>query len=408
MIIHYLSVKPGDEFVSLSQNFYFHKGAKYKVSKCFDDHGKIVIFMTDKFGFDVPHAAGEFDMTAKTSVAVHDRMLRSRLNLYWESLNDHVLKLKGGPWSDPEYIRHYELSKAHFLDKPDAIAAVRRWKRVTQPDGTVKHYEDKEAFSYFMSINDFYAYFEDLLKDNNDWQFNFGMPGVNSTSHTLLDFMTFMKHMNYPRYDRSLINPPAEEIKLYKRYNVGHQLYDSFLRDMSEVIFDKKTIDQDWERNIIIDMLQLFNEMPKSFGSTAITKILLGKSKLNNAKAVPYMGRYAGKIKYDQAFELCHALSQYMFDSDVFITKEEYSSGTEWRGDFEFIGSKMVDVVKLNTFIENTKNFGGPVEYWYTTKEDKEPKRFLPDSDMINDGLLDQEVVNKYNRLMFVKINKTN
>lgn len=359
MIHQKLFVRAGDKFTSKSENYHFHRGHKYEVSKCFDVGGNIAIFMKDKHGFDVPYKVGEFETTAATQRAIDDRCFHARLRFFWETRNDMRLMLGGQHCA--ENTRWFVLNKAHFIGEglEDVIASVERWKRIPGKDDGVgderqtKHFEDKDQRKYIKKPEEFYKHFEGLRDSLGDWPYTFTLSGVNADTQIAIDFARFMADENLPRFTEASVNPP-KEIKIYSQRTLLYEsTFEQLMSGLSEIIFDKPAINDPGEIALVWDILTLFRELPSSHGPTSIASILTGKSKIKNSKADPYMGKYANRMKYDQVFELASMLEGFMFAKNVFMTKEEYSSGTEWRGSFEFIGSKYVN----NTMLAEYQDF---------------------------------------------------
>ena len=80
---------------------------------------------------------------------------------------------------------------------------------------------------------------------------------------------------------------------------------------------------------------------------------MLGKGKVKNATSEPFWEKFVPLgLKMPQVFEFVDHISNYLYHTKAFQTKEYYSSGTEWRGQFEFIGSKYIDKIKIEEYLK--------------------------------------------------------
>ena len=86
--------------------------------------------------------------------------------------------------------------------------------------------------------------------------------------------------------------------------------------------------------------------LPKSYGPTSVSKLLLGKEKKQNS-TVSHLSGTCTNLKQPQIYALADIVESFMYVNKIFVTKEDYSSGDEWRGAFEFIGSKMINQAEL-------------------------------------------------------------
>ncbi len=337
---------PGDTLKSTQETMNFHRDMTYKVSKCFQLDGNMIIFVENKYGKDVLFKPNNFEYTAKTGTSAEKRIKESRLTNFWRN-HDSIYEVFNG-WDrsdETNVIRNstlYELTRnCHFCSYPNAIASIKK-----------KIHKGESETIYIYNVEEFFNYFEKEITYDN-WDYGFQIQNLPCSVQDSFDHMLFMTTQNYPIYDESLVN--------LSEYSNGYlQLeYKSFtqFKDlMGNLIFDTDKINKD-QLEIISDIMVLFRDLPSSHSGTSISKILNGTSKVKINKLEPYVGKYKGVLKQPQLFELASHIESFLFKSKIFKTKEEYSSDKdgEWRGSFEYIGSKYIDNKELDKLLTNMK-----------------------------------------------------
>lgn len=310
---------PGDTLESESQNKHFHKSGKYEIKRVFIKDKKIYVTVLDKYGVEVPESAGRFKPTAKTATQMYKRNIIAIVDLAWDTEKPIFTGFR-------ERSTKYELTtRAHFSGNSKAIGCV-RW------EGQTKYFESKEEA---------YKFFFDLKTESaSDLRYNDQYDGYGH-----LAIIMFMITHVFPAYTTDL---PYHKEEYYEWLKLSKEEFVEYFRDM---FFDNKQT-QDVVKKVITDISTLYTLIPPSYSATAVTKILLGKGKVNLTKAEPYNGIMTGMLTYDVLFELVQKIDTYLHHVKIFTTKEDYGSGDEWRGDFEFIGSKAIDKKKLETFLE--------------------------------------------------------
>lgn len=346
---------PGDLVESEIENMHFHKGLKYEISHVFAVSNGCNYMVKDKYGFDVPYSVGRFKSTPKLEKITEERQLKSRLKFFWD--NTELMVVSTTNRYDFKNIDFYELStNAHYGNAPTAIGLLKKYKLdPTGSDGWKYNY-DQSVNIFIYKIEEFYDYFINLFKTSTlirDWQYSFHLPHLAFNAQGNLDCMQFLIDNKFPVFDRSLVNLP-EEIDTRSMYDSGKIKFKDFLDYLASLTFDKKTFSLNIEKELVSDVLTLFRDLPGSHGSTSVSKILTGKSKMFTDRKE--FGKYKDFIKFDQLFEFVSSIDLYMSANNVFTTKESYSSAAEWRGTFEFIGSKLVDTKKLETYFNFLNN----------------------------------------------------
>lgn len=329
-----LYLMPGDTLVCDRESLYFHRDMKYKVSKCYQKDGKVIVFMFDKYGNEIPKRFGTFKYFSSDFVI--DRIIKSRLNFIWDSCASIAYR----PTYKIQELIHFKLIKAHFSADSNAIACIEKSDyQHTLLDRT-----------YIYKVEDFHLYFKNNIP-NNDIEYRLHIDGIATDVQNHIDFINFLSHQNFPILpELSTMGIPEYNPRI--QYDYMDKNFQEFLWYPSSVIYDKPVMDNVREVELIKDIMILFRDLPSSHGSTSVAKILYGKSKISNKITKDFEGKYNKFLRYEQMFELASIIESYLFHVKIFMTKEDYSSGTEWRGAFEFIGSKHVDTVGLNKCLE--------------------------------------------------------
>ncbi len=340
--MHYKFILPNDSFKSLRETFSFHRGMTYTVSHVFNDNGKLRVFVKDKFNKDIEISDYNFEPTAKTVTASEERKKRARLDFYWENNNTPMVLNKGVHFND-ETSEFFDLeSKAVFCSKgfEDVIGSIRRETRVLDPeDGRYRHFTVEGSKVYFKSKQEYYDYFKKIDMEK------FVMRELFYFTQEPIDFLQFL--IKVPHYDKAVLNEPdsleQHEINFYVQCNKMD--FKQFLTLVAQVIFDEDYLSDD-NKKIVYNIIEAYELLPNSYGPTSVAKLIMGKEKKKN-QFVEHLSGTCTTLKQPQAYTLADIVESFMYNNGIFVTKEEYSSGTEWRGHFEYIGSKMINTEEL-------------------------------------------------------------
>lgn len=327
-------VLPGDTFKSKEECLYFHRDITYKVSNVYQSKYGIVIFMYDKHGNERPYNSGCFESTTKTHRLMSKRQIETKLNFIWNltgHTDDIIYHLRTG-YND---YRYFKINNSSFFgSKPDAIVKI---DEVNENGNILKT-------TYFNTVKEFYVFFNDL-HDPKDSNFNYIKP-----IHVNVDYQLVIDNIKF------ITDNEFEVFKLPEEKNIGYswQQLNNF-NDMKfiefyEFIFSL-IFDNDYNtrnKEVFKDILYLFRDLPKQHGSTSISKILTGKSKIKNKNIDEYFNKYP-EMKQVRLYELASKMESYLFSNNVMTNKEIVSD--ENLGQFSFIGSKYVNTEKLNDII---------------------------------------------------------
>jgi len=345
---HKRFVLPGDKFKSTRETKHFHRDSTYEVSACYSGADAIVIMIRDKNGYDVPIQSFDYDFepTAATAKAMDLRQSRALLDFYWENPNTSFMLIPGH-FYDWTSNTQFDLSRAHFIGDDKCLAQIRPFKR----DPEVNRYEYDDANSKrIYNKDEFYAYFEKLPR----YDYDFKIIGMHGEAMRSLAFLVFKNAQNFPNYDFNLINVPPNGIIDYEDlHRLPHRDTDMTFDDLLKLAAE--TFDTPVDQNvkdIVYDIMEAFELLPKSFGCTAVTKLLKSGGKAKNKTVEHLAAKYPNALKQGSMFELVNTVDSFLHAKDVFKTKEEYGSGKddEWRGAFEFIGNKYIDHALLLTY----------------------------------------------------------
>lgn len=352
-------VLPGDSFVASRQSAHFKRGKAYKVKDVTIHNGYVVIAMADEHGQTVPYAEFDWDLDGKTVEKLDERRFKARLQFFFKNKVERIA------WQKNIYdlSECFDISFAYFSNHPDAIAGISRFELV-QP-GISKNGETSSSPRYYYfgekilikNEQEYYDYFYKLIQEKNasidSALYHLSLPGGGLKENAAIDAASYVRYSNLQRYDD--LNPSAywyNDIDLTTTRDHLDDSFEDFVKFLFRFIMTKEKGYEfeninEHERTIIQDVIDLFVMLPSSYGPTAISKLLCAKSKLDHAKYDPYREKYKKVFKQIEIFELVSSLESYLYKQGVFHTKESYSSSTEWRGRFEYIGSKYVNKEKL-------------------------------------------------------------
>jgi hypothetical protein len=340
----------GDTWKSTVETMHFHRDMNYKISKIFQSSEGLIIFMKDKYGWDIPKKLGSFEATTKTQSDMFKRMKKSRVNFMIESGAE--LLLCNGHHYDWEKNCFFNLGLGvHYCSYPDAIGCIEEYKIEFPAEGNRKHFSQSKQMIY--KKEEFYNYFDNRLSDN-DWEWRFHLPGVNSDVQYNIDLKQYIKDSQFPLYIKEVVE--LDELDLPHEFqnrtrNWTDKSFQDFENEMCLMIFDSGTGNSIDDTGVIQDVMIAYRDLPSSHSATSVSKLLLGKSKVSNKNVAHLEGKYAGLIKQPQMFELASEVEKFLYHKKIFATKEEYSSGEEWRGAFEFIGSKHINTEELEKIL---------------------------------------------------------
>lgn len=339
---------PGDTFKSTREDMHFHRDMTYTVSKVLQNRLGILIYLTDKYGYDTLMEPYYFEATGKTGKAMFERQKRAKIQFMIDSGSEFLL-IKGH-YYDWEKNSFYSLGhRTHYTSDAKAIGRIRKYKIEFPKDGGRKEFDDKDAAQYIYSLEEFYKYFDKHLTED-EWEWKFRLPGITSEQQTAIDHMKFVEMNQLPMEHTVKLEQDVLEIEKRTR-NWKDKSFDEFEAEMIQMIFDGGTKNYIKHDGVINDIMILYRELPSSHSGTSVSKILTGKSKINNSKVNHLVGKYATLLKQPQMYELASEVESFLFHKRIFMTKEEYCSGTEFRGAFEYIGSKYINDTELNKLI---------------------------------------------------------
>lgn len=334
----------GDTFKSERETQNTHKGMTYKVSHVFNDKGKFRAFITDKHGKDV-ELDGDwyFTPTAKTVTASSERQKRARLDFYWENHDACFVINKSWHYNfDKTEFFDFE-NKAHFCGKgmEGVIGRIGRYKKILTDDGW-RQPSIEGTYKNLYSKQDFYDYFKDISLDD------FRLNGMHRDPQEGIDHLYYM--LTIPQYDETLLDISTLDMTDIDWYMRGLKpSLDEFLTLSAEVIFDEPQLSPA-NKQIVFNIVEAYELLPKSYGPTSVAKLLMGKEKKGN-KAVTHLSGTCTTLKQPQLFELANIIESFMYVNGIFVRKDDYKPD-EWLGAYEFIGSKMINLTELHKIKE--------------------------------------------------------
>jgi hypothetical protein len=308
--------------------------------------------MTDKYGWDVPKKLGSFEATGKTMTDMFKRMKTSRLNFMIES-GAELLLCKGHHY-DWEKNSFFNLGlNVHYLSYPGAIGCIEEYKIEFPKEGNRKHFTQSREMIY--KKEEIYKYFDERLTED-EWDWKFHLPGINTDVQYNIDFKQYVKDSQFPLFVKTVnefdeLDLPHEFLQ--RTTNWAKKSFEQFESEMCRMIFDSDAENSIDDTGVIKDIMIAYRDLPSSHSATSVSKLLLGKSKVKNKNVADLEGKYAGLLKQTQMFELASAVEAFLYHKKIFATKEEYSSGEEWRGAFEFIGSKHINTKELDKILNS-------------------------------------------------------
>lgn len=329
-------ILPNDTFKSEHETIHFHRGMIYSVSHVFNDNGKFRIFIKDKNGLDIEFKEYNFIPTTKTMSASDERQKRARLDFYWNN-PDSPFVLNVGYHFKAETSELFSLNnRAYFAGKGDEgiIAKISRHKEIKTETGYRRPVVEGSEAS-FKTKEQFYDYFKKIDLEN------FRINGLFNDPQTAIDHLQFM--LNIPQYDESKLCIPSvvdqTPINWFIQRNRLNLL--AFLNIVADVIFDEEDLSNE-NKQIVMNVMEAYELLPNSHGPTSVSKLIMGKEK-KTISSVKHLSGTCTTLKQPQAFTLCDIIETFMYTNGIFVKTDEYSNGTEWRGAYEFIGSKMIN-----------------------------------------------------------------
>lgn len=339
---------PGDTFKSTREDMHFHRDMTYTVSKVAQTLNGIVIYLTDKYGYDALMDPNYFEATGKTGKAMFERQKRAKIQFMIDSGSEFLLTK--GHYYDWEKNSFYSLGhRTHYTSDPKAIGCIRKYKVEFREGENRRTYYDESVNKYIYSYEEFYQFFDKHLTED-EWDWKFHLPGITRDQQTSIDHMKFVEMNQIPIFNTVKLEQNSLEFEKRTR-NWRDKSYYEFEAEMIQMIFDGGTTNYIKHDGVIKDIMILYRELPSSHSGTSVSKILTGKSKINNSKVNHLVGKYATLLKQPQMYELASEVESFLFHKRIFMTKEEYCSGTEFRGAFEYIGSKYINDTELNKLI---------------------------------------------------------
>lgn len=342
-------IQVGDTFKAERETYHFHRGMTYSVSHVFNDNGTFRIFITDKFGNDIEYKSYYFKITPKTDKASEKRQYRSRLDFFWDN-NESPFVFNKSWLNKLEDTEFFDLeNKAHFCGKgmEGVKATISRYTKEIVGSGWKVHpITDSKKLIY--TKQDYYDYFESL--DMEKVKLN----GFYDSVQANIDHLYFM--LTVPKFDEALLKQPDKLIMTEINYHIHStkMSIDEFLGLVASVIFDEDYLTYD-NRNIVYNVIEAFELLPKSYGPTSVAKLIMGNEKKKN-QHVEHLSGTCKKLKQPQAFTLADMVESFMYKNGIFVRTDDYSSSDDWRGAYEYIGSKMIDIHELNKIKQQLKS----------------------------------------------------
>ena len=344
----YKFIQQQDTFTSNYETFGFHKDMKYPVSHVFNDNGKMRVFITNKYGKDVELVEYMFEITAKTHSASEERKRRARLDFYWENPNSQFILNQSYRYNE-ETSEYFDLSSVGttFCGKghEKTIGGIYRFKKRITPDGRWQHF-DSQPNVFFKSKQEFYDYFKKVDLER------FTLNDMFYVTQESLDHTWFIARL--PHFDASLLDLATKDSQeiLDNFIHKTKPNIDEFLSIVAKVIFDENEL-SDSNKKIIYNIVEAFELLPNSHGPTSVSKLIMGKQKKVIA-SVSHISGTCTNLKQPQAFELSNFVDSFMYFNKIFVKVDEYSDSEEWRGAYEYFGSKMInktELIKVKTIL---------------------------------------------------------
>lgn len=335
MYPEYKFIAVGDTYKSEYQTLSTHRGVNYIVSHVFKDNGKMRVFIKDKDNKDIEVTSDyRYSVTSKTVGLSDTRQIRARLDYFWD--NPEASFVFNPSWHyNFETTEFFELSnRAYFCgdNSKDVIARISRYKKRKNIDGGWQYYDRSEI--NLKSKQEYYDYFKTIDMEN------FKINGLHDKPQFGIDMLYFMN--NIPYYDESLLDLGLPHVDVTRYIHSNDMSFEEYLKLIAESIFDEDEL-SDMNKQTVYNIVEAFELLPKSFGPTSVSKLLLGKEKKQN-KTVEHLSGTCTNLKQIRLFALCDMIDSYLYHTKIFITKDEYGNGDEWRDAYEFIGSKMIDL----------------------------------------------------------------
>ena len=326
----------GDTFRAEQETFSTHRGINYLVSHVFNDNGHFRVFIADKNGKDI-EILGEyfFSPTAKTVSMSAERQMKAKLDFLWNNSNTKLVI--NHPYYREEEKQYISFNKSHMYSYEYSGPTADIYKSI-KGVGLVEG-----SRANIRTIEELYKYFKGIDVER------LTIDGVFYTNQADIDHIQYM--LTIPKFDETVLNRPSIEFISVDNYvHREKPNLDSFLKICSEVIFDEPDLSAE-NKQIVYNVIEAYELLPKSFGPTGCAKLLMGKEKKQN-KTVEHLSGTCTKLKQPQMFELCNIIESFMYVSKIFVRTDDYSNGDEWRGAYEFIGSKAINTAEL-TKIKN-------------------------------------------------------
>jgi len=349
-------IAPGDIYVAEKQTLQFHKGMSYEIRNVYHKGGKLIATITDKWGKEVFFLPQLFKTSSKTHANQCLRHLSALLE-FWFNTNGTFTYWKG--WRNPSPYYQVSSNVVYSGSGKNTEGSVRTEMKFRNEMNIPWETVSTEPKFDFHSKSECIDHFFGLLKNSiNEDFYAIHLEGLDSKVQDQLNRQTYILMNGINTIPKDKLDELSKTIidngYNYQGRHYGHLdlTFDEYVTYLNELIFDNKISDKECKERVQ-QVIKLYVVAPSSYAATAISKILLGKGKINNSNLQPYWNIFTTfGIKQEVIFEFADKISTYLYHTGIFKTKEDYSSGTEWRGAFEFIGSKYIDKVKLEEFLK--------------------------------------------------------
>lgn len=253
----------GDKLKSPGQCPDFHKGTSYSIVGIYHKNYEPVIVVKNKYG-DETYLTGEFEPLNSFWDKYQDlRELDMRIRTFWYLGGIVTIKLRK---DDSILLYQIEIGGCYVSSLgADYYVSVEKIKK-HEPG---KHYSDgKKHWFKKDEIEKFVKFFTDII-DPYD---SASLTTYYSTQYKINEYLWF-KMFNIKELPDNI--PPQREMLDFPENKEELYAY------ISEIFFDKKSLENE-EKNLLVDIINMYEQLPKSHGASSAAKVLLGTSKFKS------------------------------------------------------------------------------------------------------------------------------
>lgn len=333
---------PGDKVKSNIESLDFHKGLTYEIANVYQNGREVIVTVLSKKREEIIFNDYAFDVS---HTKLYKRAMKWRIQSLWDFNScatfgfPHKFNLMDGDYFEIENKTIFGSDKtgkqiAHIQKHNRIIDFTHkeRTKYVNYTTTKIFKYEDFEKFFFNLDA------IEKLRT-------GLTLERVSFSDQEQIDLMTMLVHSQYPKFEKELRTVKTLHMNFSKTTPEEFKIF------IADLIFDTKYLNEIQKRLVNV-IMNLFKILPKSHGPTSVAKILHGRTKLKNENITEYIGLYKDFIRYDQLFELCANIESFLTHTKIFTEyKVDKNDKSEWLGTYEYIGSKQIDVKKLNALM---------------------------------------------------------